>query len=424
MMRSMLRPILTIAQYDLIQTLKARETFAFGLIMPGAMMLLLGLAMGGSDTGPAIIIDVLDEDGSALSAQFVDVLFAELEDESESFQICLYQPGNCDLPDDLTSDDWQQQWHNTADQRMEDTDAFGAIIIPAGFGDTLLAGDSANVVYTNSDELAAPTLAEQKINAAISRMSGSITIATLAITIAEDSFGPMDSDARAEAFDSVRARAESAWENRPIRVTTESTQDETSRVGFNQSGPGIALMFVFIFGLNAASLLVSERELGTLQRLYTLPVSRLTIITGKLVGHYVYVLLIFLVLVIVGTLFGVEWGGNVIGIALVMLVFTLAGTAFGLAMATVVRTSAQASNIATLIAMIAAPLGGAWWPLEIVPDFMKTVSYFSPIAWAMNAFQEMMYYNGGVIDILPMLGVLLGMAVIFFALGVWNFEYE
>jgi ABC-2 type transport system permease protein len=107
-----------------------------------------------------------------------------------------------------------------------------------------------------------------------------------------------------------------------------------------------------------------------------------------------------------------------------MLVFTLAATALGLALATLVRTSEQAGNIALLMAMILAPIGGAWWPMEIVPDVMKTVGHISPTAWAMDAFQEMMFYDGGVIDILPMVGVLLAMAVVFFAFGVWNFEYE
>jgi ABC-2 type transport system permease protein len=74
--------------------------------------------------------------------------------------------------------------------------------------------------------------------------------------------------------------------------------------------------------------------------------------------------------------------------------------------------------------MTLAPLGGAWWPLEIVPDFMKTIGHLSPIAWAMDAFQEMMFYNGGVLDILPMLGVLLIMAAAFFGFGVWRFRYE
>jgi ABC-2 type transport system permease protein len=421
-MTSILRPILTIAQYDLIKALKARETFAFGLIMPGIMMLLLGIAMGGADTTPTIVIDVLDNDQSTLSAQFVNVLHTELEDNTRSFRLCDYlaETDACDLPSDLTPENWQ----STADQRLKDTEAYGTIIIPAGFGDTLLAGDTVTVIYKNSADFSAPTLAEQKINAAISHMSGSITIAKIAVNTADKSFGAMTSDARIAAFESVRAQAESAWENRPIRVTTEATKKEITHLGFNQSGPGVALMFVFIFGMNAAVLLVSERDTGTLQRLYTLPVSRMVIIAGKLVGHLVYVLLIFLVLVLVGALFGVAWGNNVIGIALLMVVFSLMATALGMTLATIVRTSEQADNIATLLMMIAAPLGGAWWPLEIVPDFMKTIGHISPIAWGMDAFHEMMFYGGSVMDILPMLGVLLGMTVVFFAFGVWNFRYE
>jgi hypothetical protein len=42
----------------------------------------------------------------------------------------------------------------------------------------------------------------------------------------------------------------------------------------------------------------------------------------------------------------------------------------------------------------------------------------------MDAFHEIMWYNGGVIDILPMLGVLLLIAAGAFAFGVWRFKYE
>jgi ABC-2 type transport system permease protein len=107
-----------------------------------------------------------------------------------------------------------------------------------------------------------------------------------------------------------------------------------------------------------------------------------------------------------------------------VLTFTLAATALGLALATVVRTSAQAQGISLLMGLTLAPLGGAWWPLEIVPDFMRIIGHISPIAWAMDAFHELMWYDGTLVDILPMLGVLLGMAVVFFAWGALMFKYE
>jgi ABC-2 type transport system permease protein len=411
--------IITIALYDLLRSAKQRETFLFGLLMPGVMMLLLGIAMGGEQNA-TIRIDMLDEDDSALSKQFVALLHDEFRGD-ESFIICDYrdpEANNCGMDENLSAD----QWRETADTRLEDTDAFGAIIIEAGWGDHLRAGEPVKILFKNSGELSAPTLAEQKIEAAVSRMSGSVAIANLTLDVAERAF--VSTPDRTTAFDSIRSEVEAAWDTRPIRVNSQGTKDEISHLGFNQSGPGIGIMFVLIFMLNAATVLVSEREMGTLQRLYTLPLRKAQIIAGKLVGQYIYGLLIFTVMIVMGAIMGVEWGDNIPGIVLVVLVFTLTCTALGLALATVVRTSEQANNISMLMGMTLSPLGGAWWPLEIVPDFMKTIGHLSPVAWGMDAFQEMMFYNGSVSDILPMLGALLLMALVFFVFGIVNLKYE
>ncbi|MBI5958321.1 MAG: ABC transporter permease [Chloroflexi bacterium] len=419
-----MRHLWIVASNVLLIASKERITFLIGLLMPAAMMLLLGVAMGGDMDSTTITIDVLDEDQSMLSAQMIEILRAELEAD-DSFRVCAYGgkiASECDLDNDLAPDGWR----STADSRLEDTDSFGAIIIEAGFGAELSAGQAVNVIYKSSGNLSAPTLARQKIDAAVSRMSGSVAIANLVIEVAAEEFGTLaeGSPERAAAFDSVRAEIETAWEQRPILVSSQGTKGQTSRLGFNQSGPGIAVMFVMMFMLNASTMLISEREQGTLQRLFTLPIRRGTILAGKLLGQYLFGVTQFVVLIGVGAAMGVEWGGNVIGIALIVLIFPFTSTALGLALATIVRTSAQANNISTLMGLTLAPLGGAWWPLEIVPDLMKTIGHISPIAWAMDAFQEMMFYGGGVVDILPMMGALIGMAALLVAFGVWNFRYE
>ncbi|MEP0764347.1 MAG: ABC transporter permease [Chloroflexota bacterium] len=412
-----MRAILTVARYDLLRALKQRETFLFGLLMPGIMMLLLGVAMGGSADTATITVDVLDEDGSALSAALIAALRAELEVD-DSFRLCVL---GVDDGDGCAVSAAPDRLEQVADERLEDTDSFGTIRIPAGFGDALRAGEEATVAYKSSADLTAPVLAEQKIEAAVSRLSGAVAIANLTVSAAERAFGPLD---RAAAFETVRARVDAAWDERPVHVSAEGTTSQVSRFGFNQSGPGIATMFVLIFTLNGAALLIYERETGTLQRLFTLPVPRWQTLAGKILGQYVYGLSIFTVLVLVGALMGVQWGDNVAGVVLVMLVYTLTVTALGVALATVARTSAQAANLSLLFGMTLAPLGGAWWPLEIVPPFMKTVGHLTPVAWGMDAFQEMMFYGGTLADIAPMLGVLLGMAALFFAFGLLRFRYE
>lgn len=415
-----MRHILDIALFDLRLSLKEQLTFLIGLLMPAAMMLLLGIAQGGSDDGPIITIDLIDRDRSPLSRQFTDTLRSEM---GESFRLCAYDApvDDCDLPDDITPD--------TITDRLENTEAFGAIIIPAGFGEALRQGETANLTFQNSNELSAPTLAEQKIEAAVNRLGGEVALARWITDAAAHQLGAYEGrpQARQEAFDALLQQADDAWNRQqPVTVTTEATVEEAETVatGFNQSGPGTAAMFVLIFALNTATSLVYERETGTLQRLYTLPMRRASILAGKLLGSYLFGVAQFTVLLGVGALMGVEWGDNVAGLLLILAIYPLTCTALGMALATVVRTSAQASNIALLMGLTLSPLGGAWWPLEIVGDKMRAIGHLSPVAWVMQAFNELMFYDGGVIDILPMMGVLLGMAALFFAFGTWRFKYE
>jgi len=71
-----------------------------------------------------------------------------------------------------------------------------------------------------------------------------------------------------------------------------------------------------------------------------------------------------------------------------------------------------------------AALGGAWWPLDIVPDWMQVVGRFSPISWAMDGFHDIITRGLGVTAVLPEAGVLLAFTAVFLAVGVWRFRYE
>ena len=70
------------------------------------------------------------------------------------------------------------------------------------------------------------------------------------------------------------------------------------------------------------------------------------------------------------------------------------------------------------------PLGGAWWPMMIVPDWMRIVGHISPVAWAMDAYTELIFFGGSMQTVLVPVAVLLGMAVVFFAVGALRFRYE
>jgi ABC-2 type transport system permease protein len=56
-------------------------------------------------------------------------------------------------------------------------------------------------------------------------------------------------------------------------------------------------------------------------------------------------------------------------------------------------------------------LGGCMWPLEIVPDAMRTAGHFVPHAWAIDAWTTVLSRGGDLFDIGRQVLVLLAFAL-------------
>jgi ABC-2 type transport system permease protein len=76
------------------------------------------------------------------------------------------------------------------------------------------------------------------------------------------------------------------------------------------------------------------------------------------------------------------------------------------------------------VAITLAGLGGAWIPLWIMPDFMRTIGHFSPVAWAMDGFNALIFNSGGLEDVVVPMLVLLGLSAVLFIIGISRFKYE
>jgi ABC-type multidrug transport system permease subunit len=56
------------------------------------------------------------------------------------------------------------------------------------------------------------------------------------------------------------------------------------------------------------------------------------------------------------------------------------------------------------LAIFFAALGGCWFPIEVAPGWMQTLSLFLPSGLAMAGFHRLMAYGYGLREILPYLG--------------------
>jgi ABC-2 type transport system permease protein len=87
-------------------------------------------------------------------------------------------------------------------------------------------------------------------------------------------------------------------------------------------------------------------------------------------------------------------------------------------------TNPRDSAVSIMMGMIMALMGGCWYPLELFPSVVQNIVKILPTTWAMQGLLTLVLRGGGLIDILPEAGVLLGFATVFFSIGVMRFRYE
>lgn len=60
--------------------------------------------------------------------------------------------------------------------------------------------------------------------------------------------------------------------------------------------------------------------------------------------------------------------------------------------------------------------------MELLSDTVYRVAHVTPHAWALEAFEELTAFGGGLVDVAPFLGVLALYALVFYALAVWRLK--
>ena len=183
-------------------------------------------------------------------------------------------------------------------------------------------------------------------------------------------------------------------------------------------------MFAMMTIFSGMAALIVERHQWTLQRLAVMPVSRSTLLAGKILSRFSLGLLQFLVVFAVGAILKMNFGKDPLALVILVVVYSLAITAFAFAVGSGLKTPAQAAGLGLLLTLTLSPIGGAWWPMDISPQFMQIIGHVSPVAWAMDGFTALTYNDATLVDILVPVAVLVGMTVVMFLIAIPRFRYQ
>lgn len=188
--------------------------------------------------------------------------------------------------------------------------------------------------------------------------------------------------------------------------------------------PSYTVMFAFFLVNIMARSFISEREIGTLCRLRMAPISRAGLLLGKTAPFFIISLVQSTLLFLFGRLvFGMSWGALPAGLIPVVLCTSLAATTLGLFVASLARTESQVAAYATFVVISMAGISGCFMPREWQPQLMRQIGLFTPHAWALIAYDQLLvreHLNLAVVS--GCCTMLLTFAGFFFAAGWWRFR--
>jgi linearmycin/streptolysin S transport system permease protein len=254
------------------------------------------------------------------------------------------------------------------------------IVIPAGFSARVQANQPASMqVIGNVD---APVSTEVARSIAESYAADLNRIRLSVATVAAGN-GEALPPARVAALAAAAAAAAA-----PVAVTDVSAQTkELNQKSFFAAGMAVFFLFFTVqFGVTS---LLEERNDGTLARLLAAPVSRASILGGKLLTSFLLGAISMAVLVAATTLlFGATWG-NPVGVSVLIVTAIMAATGIMALIATVAKNAEQAANWQSVVAVILGLIGGTFFPVSQAPGILSSITFVAPQAWFLRGLGDL-----------------------------------
>ena len=313
-----------------------------------------------------------------------------------------------------------------AKARIREREALSAIVFAADFSETVeaQANDPKRAVsMTVIDDPAAPLQVTAPIRGAV-RGAAERAVAEAIV--------PMQLRARMEAFiretgdlsvlplaDSFRNLQVGA-----VRISSETMNSKPERKqpgSVEQNVPAWTIFGIFFIVNTIALSLLRERQSGTLLRLQAAPLSPVVLLLGKLLPFYCINLLQAALMFALGH-WGLQLrlGAHPAALIAITLAVALVATSLGLLLATCFASTEQLGSTASVLVVVLAALGGILVPSFVMPDFMQTLALFTPQAWALEGYQNVLLRGQDLLGVLPQVGVLLAFAGGLFAVAVWR----
>lgn len=413
--------ILSIAAKDMLILFKDRSTVLQVFLLP-LVFIVLYVGIGTSFQGQAeedtrIPLPVVNLDtGGEISQNFVDGLNGD-----GGIKAVLYE-------------------ESEAQKMLEAEEITRLLIIPAGFSEDVLSGEKVAVSLQDSGS---DQQENQAVSLVVAGVARDMSIQSNILGSLEQMRQMQADNPNAELALSVEASIEQArWqfersETTPLisieqRIPTLFAEREEESLSFVELAvPGMAVLFVFLTAQTTALSVYEEKKVGSFRRLLAAPISRSSLMSGKMLPNFLTVILqtavIFFAGVAIFPLLGwdrLTLGNDPLALLLLVLFTALCSTALGALISAVAKTEAQIGGLSTVILWVMAFLGGAIVPFFLLNDDLALLGKITPQYWAVTGFYDLLVRGQSLSDITGSLLALLLFSLLFLGFALWRFDFD
>jgi ABC-2 type transport system permease protein len=192
----------------------------------------------------------------------------------------------------------------------------------------------------------------------------------------------------------------------------EISQTQKGRGTIAYYAGAVTILFALFSAMNAAMSLIEERQAGVADRILAGASGMGPVVNGK----FLFLMLqgclqaasIFLVAQI---FYSVPVQSHFLSWLITSLSAAICAGGLALGVVALSRTREQAQMFSTFLILVLAAVGGSMVPRFLMPPWLQTLGWFTPHAWAIEAYHSILWRDAPLASLYPAWGVLTGIGL-------------
>lgn len=181
----------------------------------------------------------------------------------------------------------------------------------------------------------------------------------------------------------------------------------------------LTMTLVIITGISLAR----ERELGTLENLFAMPLLPIEVMLGKIIPFIIGATVqVAIVLTAARFIFEVPILGSLWLLALGVVVFVAANLAVGFTFSTIAKTQLQAMQMSIFFFLPSILLSGFMFPFAGMPGWAQTLGHGLPLTYFLRIVRGVMLKDAGLAEIWPHIWPLMIILVVVMTIALRRYK--